>query len=86
MQKVKLPKLVLVAILLMVLITTGCGSQNEPDEISYVLLLGIDHGTNNLLRVSYMIAIPKALAGGGGEGGGTAPSSEVITVEAPSLY
>jgi spore germination protein KC len=85
-QKVKLPKLVFVALLLMVLITTGCGSQNEPDEVSYVLLLGIDHGTNNLLRVSYMIAIPKALAGGGGEGGGTAPSSEVITVEAPSLY
>jgi spore germination protein KC len=85
-QKVKLPKLVFVALLLMVLITTGCGSQNEPDEVSYVLLLGIDHGTNNLFRISYMIAIPKALAGGGGEGGGTAPSSEVITVESPSIY
>lgn len=77
-------------LLCLLVIATGCGSNNEPDELSYVLLIGIDHGAENLLRVSYMIANPRDLAGpssgseGGGQGKGTA--SPVITVESPSIY
>lgn len=74
-----------------ILIFSGCGSNYEPDELSYVLLIGIDHGAENLLRVSYLIAVPKEIAGsgsGGGGGGGkdSLKGSSVTTVESPSLY
>lgn len=77
--------------LLLSLLTAGCGSNYEPDELAYVLLLGIDHGAQNLLRVTYLIAIPKDIAGGGqdaggGGGGGNGKGSLVTTIEAPSIY
>ena len=72
---------------------TGCGSNHEPDEISYVLLIGIDHGAKNSLRISYMIANPRDIAGVGSSGSSTGSggktqgtSSPVVTVESPSLY
>ncbi len=77
--------------LLVLLFAAGCGSNFEPDALSYVLLIGIDNGAQNLLRVSYLIAVPKVIAGGGQGGGGGGGgegqrSAEVITVEAPSIY
>lgn len=77
--------------LLLVLAISGCVSNYEPDELAYVLLIGIDRGNENLLRVSYLIAIPKELAGGegggGGGGGGSAGKGSMVTsVESPSLY
>jgi spore germination protein KC len=66
---------------------TGCGSKREPDDLSYVLLIGIDHGAEELLRVTYLIAVPKAIGGGVEEGSGGGPQSGFITtVESPSLY
>ncbi|KAF1084442.1 Spore germination protein B3 precursor [Sporotomaculum syntrophicum] len=78
-------------ILLVLLFAAGCGSNSEPDALSYVLLIGIDHGAQNLLRVSYLIAVPKVIAGGGQEGAGGGGgegqrSANVITIEAPSIY
>ncbi|WP_227765578.1 Ger(x)C family spore germination protein [Zhaonella formicivorans] len=83
--------LIVVLSLLLPLFTAGCGSNYEPDELAYVLLLGIDHGAQNLLRVTYLIAIPKDIAGGGqdaggGGGGGNGKGSLVTTIEAPSIY
>ncbi|WP_066636277.1 Ger(x)C family spore germination protein [Desulfolucanica intricata] len=81
---------ILVLLLLLTLVSSGCGSKYEPDELSYVLLIGIDHGAENLLRVSYLIANPQSMAGGegGGTGGGSdkQTDSPIVTVESPSLY
>ncbi len=75
-------------VMLMLLFTAGCGSNYEPDELSYVLLMGIDHGAQNRLRISYLIAVPKAISGPGQGGGGGAgqQSASVVTIEAPSIY
>jgi spore germination protein KC len=66
----------------------GCGSKREPDDLSYVLLIGIDHGAENLLRISYLIAVPKSIGGGDSEGGGGGgpQAGFVTTIESPSLY
>lgn len=81
------------ALLCLLLLLSGCGSHYEPDALSYVLLIGIDEGTQNTLRVSFMIANPKELAGGSGAQSGTGGGNEikgtaspVATVESPSLY
>jgi len=78
----------LIITILMLFVTFGSRSHHEPDELSYVMLLGIDHGTENLLRVSYLIAVPKAMGGSGpgGGGGGQEKISTVVTIESSSLY
>lgn len=82
--------ILLIWLIVTLLLLSGCGSNFEPDELSYALLMGVDHGAENLLRVSYLIANPRILAGGGeSTGGGAGESKEasvVITVEAPSIY
>lgn len=72
---------------LLFLTLTGCGSNYEPNDLAYVLLMGVEHGTANLLRITYLIAIPKEI-GGGGEGSVAerGKGSMVVTVESPSLY
>jgi spore germination protein KC len=79
-----------ISFIIVILLFSGCGSNYEPDELSYVLLMGIDNGAENLLRVSYLIANPRMLAGGsestGGGGGQSQEASVVTVVEAPSIY
>jgi len=73
-------------IMFMILFSAGCGSNYEPDELSYVLLIGIDHGAQNLLRISYLIAVPKNISGPGQGGGGGGQTASVVTIESPSIY
>ena len=75
----------LLLLIVFVFISSGCGSNYEPDEVAFVLMIGIDKGVNNLLRVSYLIAIPSSI---GGEAGSIEPEkvSFITTIEGPSLY
>mgnify|MGYP000102862189 CR=1 FL=1 len=62
---------------------TGCGSSFEPNEISLVQFIGIDQGKENLLDVSFLIAIPQNLAGENSKGG---EGSFLVTVSAPTVF
>lgn len=80
MKKVKI---VAISILFTILLT-GCWGVNETDELAYILAMGIDKGENNIINVTFQIAIPKSL--GGGEGGGGGEPVHNISVEAASLF
>ena len=66
----------------------GCYDAREPDDLAYVVALGLDKGRTNKLRMTFQLAVAKNIGGGGqggGGGGGEEPIS-VISVEAPSIY
>lgn len=77
-------------ILALMLGLSGCASSNEPEEVAYVLAMGIDHGSSNLRRITYLIASPRQIPAGdesGSTGGGNEDKTFMTaTVEAPSIY
>ncbi|KNY28821.1 Ger(x)C family spore germination protein [Pseudobacteroides cellulosolvens] len=86
----KLKRAVSVIIILVSLcsLMTGCFDKKEVDELGYVIALGLDKGKTNYLKLTFQIAKPHAggESGGGGGGGGGEPPYSNITVEAPSIY
>ena len=77
----KLRFLLIIAFLLLPL--QGCWGMREIDEMGYVLLMGIDKGKENMVKVTFQIALPKPL---GEEGSGDEVSTEIVEVEAASLF
>jgi len=73
----------------------GCYDATEIDEEVYALVIGVDEGVNNMIRITFQYAAYKEGGGsGGGGGGGSAGASQeygevegtvVSTVEASSL-
>lgn len=61
------------------LFIVGCWGSREPDELSYILAMGVDKGEHNVLQVTMQEAVPKSLGGGEGE------TSAVVSVEASSI-
>jgi spore germination protein KC len=84
----KTKKVVSLIIILVLLcgIFTGCFDKREVDELGYVLALGIDKGKTNFLKLTFQIAKPQGGGEGGGGGGGDKPPYETVTVEAPTVY
>lgn len=66
---------------------TGCGGK-EPNEIAYVVALGIDSGDNDNYKITLQYANPTQISGGSSEEGGKSGSQivENIVVEAPNIY
>ncbi|NLI91594.1 MAG: Ger(x)C family spore germination protein [Peptococcaceae bacterium] len=73
----------------------GCYDATEIDEEVYALVIGVDKGVNNMVRITFQYATYKdggggKAGGGGSDGGGSEESGEVdgtivSTVEASSL-
>lgn len=69
----------------------GCYDKYEVDDLAYVIAIGIDKGTTNILRLTLQLAKPTAIGGGGGGGGGGGVSEggkeamTFLTVETPSI-
>lgn len=62
----------------------GCWGARETDGLGYVLSMGIDKGKENILQVTFQIAMPQAPGGnGGGEKG---RNTEIVSLEAASLF
>lgn len=59
----------------------GCWGAQEADELGYILVMGIDKGEKNIIKVSFQLAVPQPVEGGKAE-----KATDVITVEAPSLF
>lgn len=67
---------------------TGC-TGTEPNEIAYVVALGIDSAENGSYKVTIQYANPTKISGGGDEkSGGTSGGGMVenLVVEAPNIY
>lgn len=63
------------------LIMSGCWGSKETDELGYIMLIGIDKGKENILEITFQLAIPQPIEGGQGE-----KATEAISVEAPSIF
>lgn len=92
-RKQKLKKILAIVVILC-LPLTGCYDATEIDEEAYALVIGVDKGVNNMIRVTFQYATYKDGGGGKGQGGGGGGGDEesgeiddtiVATVEAPSL-
>ncbi len=70
--------------MMLMFLTTGCWGARETDQMAFILVMGIDKGQNNLVQVTFQIAIPQAI--GGKDGGKPGESTEIISVEAASLF
>lgn len=58
--------ILVIACLLMV---GGCWGRTEVDDLAFVMSIGLDKGEDNTVYVTFQIAVPRAVAGGGGQGG-----------------
>ncbi len=74
-------KLLLISMFLF-LFAQGCWGMQETDEMGYILVMGIDKGEENIVKVTFQLAVPQPLEGGGEKEAAT----EIIEVEAASLF
>lgn len=65
----------------LLLLIQGCWGSQETDETGYILLMGFDKGEKDILKVTYQMAIPHPVEGGEAE-----KATEIISVEAASIY
>ena len=89
MTEVRIFKAVIMTIIIVISLFTlsGCVGK-EPNEIAYVVALGIDSAENNNYKITIQYANPTQISGGTSEEGGKAGSEIVgnIVVEAPNIY
>lgn len=72
------------------LAAAGCFDYHEPEEVAWVLAIGLDKGRQNVLTMTAVVAIPKSIAGGGGGpsgpgGGGGGRKFQTVSMEVPTL-
>jgi len=85
-------KTALLSLLLLLLPAAGCYDRREPDEIAYVVAIGLDKGVTDRLRLSLQIVRmadesgARGMPGGGGQD--TSPGDEpiIVTLDCPSLF
>ncbi len=93
---VKKVSLLLALCIFICFFSTGCYDAEEVDDEVYALMLGIDKGTTNSIRLTIQYPTYKSGGGGGGGGGGEdnkggmggsneAPGSNIHTIEAPTV-
>lgn len=76
-------------ILISFFLLSGCYDANEPNNIAYVVALGIDTtDEENIYEFTIQFAKTTQISGGSGEDGGKEGSDivEVINIKAPSIY
>lgn len=66
--------------ILILLLTPGCWGVRETDQLGYIIAMGIDKGKENIIDVTFVVAIPQGKDGGGEK------SWEVVSIEAASLF
>lgn len=80
-------KKLIIFLLLCVPMLCSC-SGNEPNDVAYVVALGIDKGSGDNFDITIQFAKPNTISGGASEEGGKAGNEiiENIFIEAPSIY
>ncbi|MCD8181395.1 MAG: hypothetical protein LUF26_07955 [Firmicutes bacterium] len=79
--------IITIIIVVLALSLSGCMG-TEPNEIAYIVALGIDEGDNDSYKITVQYAKTAQISGGASEEGGKAGSEIVdnVTVEAPNIY
>lgn len=82
----KLVKIILLSVLVLQL--CSCYDYKEPDEIAYIVAVGVDKGEDeSSYNFTIQYARPSKITGGGGEEGGSGEQTTgIVNVDAPSLY
>lgn len=76
----------LIALVLVCTLISGCSGAREPNDLAYVLAIGIDKGKHDKLRVTFQIANTKVAAAGNTGGGGGDKPVIVASVEGPTIF
>ncbi len=81
-------KLNYLLLILIIPLLSGCYDYKEPDEIAYVVAIGIDEGeTEKTYNFTIQFARPSQITGGSSEEGGSGKETTgIVNVDAPSLY
>ncbi len=81
-------KRLIALVLLSSFFLSGCYDYIEPNDLAYVVAIGIDKGTNeNLFNYTLQFARPTQISGGSSEEGGSGEKTiGTVKVEAPSIY
>jgi len=77
-------KKTLVLIIISMIFLSGCFDAFEPDDMTFVVALGLDNGTDGNLVITLLLAVPIAV-GVGPEPGEIDNATNVITVAAPTI-
>jgi Ger(x)C family germination protein len=80
MRRVKL----LLILLFLIILLTGCFDKSELEELAYVIVIGIDKGEVNGFEVTYQIGNPQ-VGSSDRVSAGKEPASEIITLTVPDL-
>lgn len=75
---------ILIVLMSLLYILTGCYDANELDDLAYVIAIGVDKGTSKKLQVTFQIAIPVNISGEGSSPG--KETSTLLTIDADSVY
>lgn len=81
-------KKLIALVLLSSFLLSGCYDYIEPNDLAYVVAIGIDKGTDdNLFNYTLQFARPTQISGGSSEEGGSGEQTiGTVKVEAPSIY
>ncbi len=66
----------------------GCRDRSEIDDMAYAVAIGVEHGEDSQLALTFAFADPAKVNGGGGESGGSGDESplKTLTVGAPDIF
>lgn len=83
MRKRRINKLVILMVVqfIILLCATGCWGIKETDQLGYILSTGIDIAEEDLIEVTFKIAVPQSEKGVGGE-----ESTELVSIKAASIF
>lgn len=78
----------IIAIICLISLLSGCYDYIEPNDLSYVVAIGIDKGSDDsLYNYTLQFARPTQISGGSSEEGGSGEKTiGTVKVEAPSIY
>lgn len=82
-------KILFAALSSLILLLTGCYDANEPNNIAYVVALGVDTtDDDNIYEFTVQFAKTTQISGGSSEEGGKEGSDivEIISIKAPTIY
>ena len=82
-------KILFAALSALILLLTGCYDANEPNNIAYVVALGVDTtDDDNIYEFTVQFAKTTQISGGSSEEGGKEGSDivEIISIKAPTIY